>query len=260
MPDCNERVLQILLDRVFEHVQEAPVLVDPCESVLDGQPAVDWAPSSGDAIGEPETLGVSSILSRVEPSIRKELDASDAHEHLGQRGGEEGDVRFVRREGARTYDDSVVIDDGGELESSPSTVGRVPSEARGSPVLVLDEGGVEFVPPRGMSGGVGLQTTDVRLLEQTCYCPSVRVLEYGDVGGGLWRELPPLHSGADEPEERIQGILWVEDARSSSSLRGERLLHKREESLLVRLRQSHMPKTCKNNFETDPYVRKRTLL
>jgi hypothetical protein len=54
MPDCHERVLQILLYRVLEHVQEAPVLVDPRESVLDGQPAVDRAPSSGDAIGEPE--------------------------------------------------------------------------------------------------------------------------------------------------------------------------------------------------------------
>ena len=153
--------------------------------------------------------------------------------------------------GARTYDDPVVIDDDGELESAPSTVGRVPSEARGSPVLVLDEGGVEFVPPRGMSGGVGLQTAGVRLLKETSRCPSVRVLEHGDVGGGLWCELPPLHAGADETEERIHGILWVEDARSSSSLSRKRLLHKKEESISVRLRQSHMPKTCKNNFETD---------
>jgi hypothetical protein len=53
------------------------------------------------------------------------------------------------------------------------------------------------------------------------------VLEHGDVGGGLWCELPPLHAGADEPEERIHGILWVEDARSSSSLGWKRLLHKR---------------------------------
>jgi hypothetical protein len=61
----------------------------------------------------------------------------------------------------------------------------------------------------------------------------MRMLEYGDVGGGLRHKLPPLHAGPNEPEERIQCVFWIEYARSSSSSGGKRLLHKREEGTAI---------------------------
>jgi hypothetical protein len=73
----------------------------------------------------------------------------------------------------------------------------------------------------------------------------MRMLEYGDVGGGLRHKLTLLHAGPNEPEERIQCVFWIDYARSSSSLGGKRLLHEREEGIPVRLGQSHMPMACK---------------
>ena len=45
--------------------------------------------------------------------------------------------------------------------------------------------------------------------------PSTRVLKDGDVGRGGGLKFSPLHSGANELEEAVDGLGWIERGRAT---------------------------------------------